>query len=111
MHLKKTVGNDQSILGFHRLPKAVAKAREVFMDRSVRGFLLCTLLRPPCLNGLLFCDDKRVYPDGLPIQTRDIAEHHVYEGYDVFSVEGGDIFVVTHWLHDNGAIDCLNRVH
>lgn len=110
VHLKKTFGNDRSMLGTHRLPKAVTKAREVFMGRSVRGFMICALVRPPCLNGLLFCDDKRYYPDGLPVQTLPITEQHVYEGYDVFLVESGDTFVVTHWLHDNGDIDRF-RVH
>lgn len=111
MYWIKTFGADRSSLHFHRLPTAVAQAREVFADQSVRGFLICALVRPPRLTGLLFCDDTRDYPDGLPIHTPAIAERLVDKGHDVFLVEGGDMFVVAHWLHENGAIDRFDRVH
>lgn len=32
-------------------------------------------------------------------------------GFTVVKVEGGDVYVVAHWLHENGEIDRFDRVH
>lgn len=111
MYWIKTFGADRSNLQFHRLPTAVLKARQAFSGQSVVGFLICALERPPRLTGLLFCDETREYPDGLPIHTPTIAERRLNEGYDVFMDVKGGVYVVAHWLHDNGALDRFDRVH
>lgn len=107
----KTFGADKANLRFHRLPTAVADAREIFSGENVVGYLICALVRSSRLTGLLFCDDKRDYPDGLPIHTPPMVTQYEKGYCSVVTVEGGDRYVVAHWLHENGELDRFDRVH
>lgn len=107
----KTFGADKSTLRFHRLPTAVVQARENFAGEQVVGYLICALIRPPRLTGLLFCDDTNDYPDGLPIHTAPMATCYQEGNCSMVIVEGGDRYVVAHWLHENGEVDRFDRVH
>lgn len=107
----KTFGADKSTMRFHRLPTSVIDAREIFSCEDVVGYLICALVRSGRLTGLLFCDDTRDYPDGLPIHTPQMVAQYEKGRCSVVVVEGGDTYVVAHWLHENGALDRFDRVH
>ena len=63
------------------------------------------------MTGLLFCDHARDYPEGLPIHTLPIAERYRREGFEVVTTVDGGVYVVAHWLFENGALDRFDRVH
>jgi hypothetical protein len=63
------------------------------------------------MTGLLFCDHKRDFPEGLPIHTPPIAERYRREGFEVVTTVDGGVYVVAHWLFENGALDRFDRVH
>jgi hypothetical protein len=107
----KTFGATLSDFRLHRLPTVIEKARAAIADPDVVGYLLCALERPPRMTGLLFCDHTRSFPEGLPIRTQAIAERCQRAGYEVVTTTDGGIFVVAHWLHENGALDRFDRVH
>lgn len=87
------------------------EAQKAFSAHDVVGFLICALVRPPRLTGLLFGDQTRDLPDGLPICTPAMTAICEERGFTVVKVEGGDVYVVAHWLHENGEIDRFDRVH
>ncbi|WP_256585300.1 MULTISPECIES: hypothetical protein [unclassified Pseudomonas] len=111
MYWIKTFGAGLSDFRLHRLPAVVERARAAIDDPNVVGYLLCALERPPRMTGLLFCDHTRSFPEGLPIHTPAIADRYRLEGYEVVITIDGGMYVVAHWLHENGALDRFDRVH
>jgi len=111
MYWIKTYGARLSDLRFHRYPKAIERAREAITDPDVVGYLLCALERPPRITGLLFCDPAKKYPEGLPIHALPVVDRRQRGGYDLFTTVDGGVFVVAHWLFENGALDRFDRVH
>jgi hypothetical protein len=107
----KTFGATLSDFRFHRLPSVIEQARRAIDDPNIVGYLLCALERPPRMTGLLFCDQTRAYPEGLPIHTRAIADRQTRAGYEVVTTVDGGVFVVAHWLFENGSLDRFDRVH
>lgn len=107
----KTFGAARSDLWFHKLPTVVEKARAAVQDPAIVGYLLCALARTPRMTGLLFCDDSKNLPDGLPIHTPVIMDRCQRAGYEVVTACDGGIYVIAHWLHENGALDRFDRVH
>lgn len=63
------------------------------------------------MTGLLFCDQKRHFPEGLPVRTLPVVSRGWRGGYLVVKVIDGGVFVVAHWLYENGALDRFDRVH
>lgn len=111
MYWIKTYGAGLSDLRFHRYPRVIERAREAITDPDVAGYLLCALERPPKITGLLFYDPAKKYPEGLPIHALPVINRCRRAGYDLFTIIDGGIFVVAHWLHENGALDRFDRVH
>lgn len=111
MYWIKTYGATLSDFRFHRYPAVIERARAVIADPDVVGYLLCALERPPKITGLLFCDPTRRYPEGLPIHALPVVDRCMRAGYDVFTTIDGGVFVVAHWLFENGALDRFDRVH
>ena len=107
----KTFGANLSDFRFHRFPTIIERARIAIPDPNVVGYLLCALEHPPKMTGLLFCDHARDYPEGLPIHTLPIAERYRREGFEVVTTVDGGVYVVAHWLFENGALDRFDRVH
>jgi hypothetical protein len=111
MYWIKTYGAKLSDFRFHRYPAVIERARVAIADPDIVGYLLCALERPPKITGLLFCDPARRYPEGLPIHALPVVNRCQRAGYDVFTTIDGGIFVVAHWLFENGALDRFDRVH
>ncbi len=63
------------------------------------------------MTGLLFCDRRGLLPDGLPVHTPAISDRYREQGYEVVVAVDGGRYVVAHWLYENGALDCFDRVH
>ncbi|WP_313629627.1 hypothetical protein [Pseudomonas sp.] len=111
MYWIKDFGADLSGLRFHRVPKVIARAREIMAGRDVEGFLICALDKPPQMTGLLFCDYARGLPEGLPIRTPPIRRRYRSSGYEMVVADDGGVYVIAHWLYENGALDRFDRVH
>lgn len=111
MHWIKTYGDEMADFRLFRLPKVIQQARAAVGDPGVVGYLLCALELPPKMTGLLFCDHARDFPEGLPIHTKPIVSRYKQAGYEVVIAVDGGIYVVAHWLYDNGSLDRFDRVH
>ncbi|RZO09433.1 hypothetical protein EKG40_08245 [Pseudomonas moorei] len=95
----------------HRLPMVILRAQAAIADPNVVGYLMCALERPPRLTGLMFCDPAGKFPEGLPIHTPDIVHRYRLKGYEIVVTIDGGVYVVAHWLYENGALDRFDRVH
>lgn len=111
MYWIKDFGANISDFRLFRLPKVIEKARIAVPDDDVVGYFICALEKPPQLTGLLFCDPKRHFPQGLPVRTPPIVSRCWRQGYLAVKVSDGGVFVVAHWLYENGALDRFDRVH
>lgn len=111
MHWIKTYGAELSDFRLNKLPKVIERARVAIADPRIVGYLLCALELPPKMTGLLFCDHARDFPEGLPIHTKPIVSRYTKLGYEVVIAVDGGVYVVAHWLHENGALDRFDRVH
>lgn len=111
MHWIKTYGAELSDLRFFKLPKVIERARETVADPDVVGYLLCALELPPKMTGLLFCDYARDFPEGLPIHTKPIVRRYTKAGYEIVIAVDGGVYVVAHWLYNNGSLDRFDRIH
>ncbi|MDY7564719.1 hypothetical protein QN400_24015 [Pseudomonas sp. RTC3] len=107
----KTFGATLADLQFFRLPRVIQQAREAIPDEEVAGFLACALERPPQMTGLMFCDRRKRFPEGLPAHTPPIVKRYYRDGYLIVQVEGGGLYVVAHWYHQNGALGPFHKVH
>ena len=103
-YLIKTFGATLADCRFSRLPTVILKARQAIQDYDIVGFLACALERPPRITGLMFCDHRNSFPEGLPVRTPPIEKRFYRDGYLVVQVEGGGLYVVAHWWFQNGAI-------
>lgn len=111
MYWVKDFGANLSALRFNCVPKVIARARAVMAGRDVEGFLICALDRPPQMTGLLFCDYAQGLPEGLPVHTPPIRRRYSSGGYEVVIASDGGVYVIAHWLYENGALDRFDRVH
>jgi hypothetical protein len=107
----KTFGSSLADCRFHRLPTVIQKAKAAIPDDSIVGFLACALDRPPRMTGLIFCDRRRMFPEGLPAHTPPVLCRYEREGYLIVVVEGGGEYVVAHWYFQNGALGPLYELH
>lgn len=96
---------------FNKLPRVIEQARSAVPDPEIVGYLLCALERPPQMTGVLFCNHLGGFPEGLPIRTPAIVHRCTRAGYEVVTACGGGVYVVAHWLYQNGALDRFDRVH
>lgn len=103
-YLIKTFGARLEDFRFFRFPNVVERARVAFSGEPIMGVLICALIRQPRLTGLMFCDRRRRFPEGLPIRTPPLTGHYEMHGYPLYVTEGGGHWVVAHWLHENGEI-------
>ena len=103
-YLIKTYGATLADVRFSRLPTVIQKAREAIPGDEIVGFFACAMERPPVMTGLIFCDRRHWLPEGLPAHTPPIQRRYFRQGYTVVQVEGGGLYVVAHWLYENGAI-------
>lgn len=69
MYWIKDFGATISDFRLFKLPKVIQRARIAVPDDDVVGYFICALERPPQMTGLLFCDQKRHFPQGLPVRT------------------------------------------
>lgn len=107
----KTFGASLSDYTFSRLPTVILRARQAIPDVDIVGFLACAIEKPPILTGLMFCDRRKHYPQGLPARTPPVTSRLIRNGYDVYATENGGVFVVAHWYYSNGAVGPFQRVH
>ena len=110
-YMIKTFGATLDDLKFSRLPTVIQKARTAIPDYDVVGFLASALERPPIMTGLMFCDHRHQFPEGLPAHTPPVVQRYQREGYQVVVVEGGGLYVVAHWWFQNGALGPFYQVH
>lgn len=107
----KTFGSSLSDCRFYRLPTVILKAKAAIPDDSIIGFFACALDRPPRMTGLMFCDHRGMFPEGLPAHTPPVLCRYEREGYLVVVVEGGWEYVVAHWYFQNGALRSFHELH
>lgn len=110
-YLIKTFGATKTDVTFNRLPKVIQVAREAISDDDVVGFLICALDKLPQMTGLIFCDHRHDFPEGLPMRTPPVVERFYREGYLVVRAQGGGLYVVAHWYYANGALRPFFEVH
>lgn len=110
-YLIKTFGATKADVTFNRLPNVIQAAREAIPGEEVVGYLMCALEKPPQMTGLIFCDHRHDFPEGLPIRTPPVVERFYREGYLVVRARGGGLFVVAHWYYSNGALRPFIEVH
>lgn len=103
-YMIKTFGASLDACEFYRLPKVVQRAKEAIPSEDIVGFLVCALERPPRMTGLIFCDHRHTFPEGLPMRTPPIVNRFHRMGYLVVEAETGGLFVVAHWYHENGEL-------
>jgi hypothetical protein len=107
----KTFGATKADVRFNRLPTVIQRAKEAIPDDNIVGFLLCALERPPLMTGLMFCDHRHDFPEGLPARTPPVVDRFYREGYEVVKTEGGGLYVVAHHYYQNGALRPFFEVH
>ncbi len=110
-YMIKTFGSTLNDVTFHRLPKVIQRAKVLLPDQEIVGFFLCALERPPRMTGLIFCDHRNEFPQGLPAQTPPIMKRFYREGYLVVEASTGGLYVVAHWLHENGEQGPFNVIN
>ncbi len=103
-YMIKTYGATLADFRFSRLPTVILNARKAIPDYDIVGFLACALERPPRMTGLMFCDHRNRFPEGLPAHTPPIEKRYYRDGYLVVQAEGGGLYVIAHWWFENGAI-------
>lgn len=110
-YLIKTFGATKADVTFNRLPKVIQAAREAIPEGEVVGYLMCALDRPPQMTGLIFCDHRHYFPQGLPMRTPSVVERFYRGNYLVVRALGGGLYVVAHWYYENGALRPFFEVH
>jgi hypothetical protein len=100
----KTFGAGLEDFRFSKYPRVILKAKEAIPDPAIVGFLVCALERPPVMTGLIFCDHRHRFPEGLPAHTPPVERCFEYNGYSVVQTRGGGLYVIAHWLYENGAV-------
>jgi hypothetical protein len=100
----KTFGASLKDFRFSKYPRVILKAKEAIPDPAVVGFLVCALERRPVMTGLIFCDHRHRFPEGLPAHTPPVERWFQYNGYSVVQTRGGGLYVIAHWLYENGAV-------
>lgn len=106
----KTFGAALADVQFSRLPTVILKAKKSIPDHDIVGFLACALERPPRMTGLMFCDYRNRFPEGLPAHTPRIEKRYCRDGYHIVQTEGGGLYVVAHWWFENGALGPFHSV-
>jgi len=107
----KTFGAQLCDVRIHRLPKVVTVAQDALAGLDLLGFLVCALERQQRMTGLMFCDPRGRFPEGLPSRTSRISHRFQRNGYEIVVTETGDAFAVVHWYHQNSELDRFDRVH
>lgn len=110
-YMIKSFGATLEGLTFNRLPTVIQIAKEAIPDDEIVGFLMCALYRPPRMTGLIFCDQRNLYPPGLPMHTPPIVRQFYQRGYLVVEATTGGLYVVAHHYFDNGALGPFFQVH
>jgi hypothetical protein len=100
----KTFGAGLEDFRFSKYPRVILKAKEAIPDPAIVGFLVCALERPPVMTGLIFCDHRHRFPEGLPAHIPPVERWFEYNGYSVVQTRGGGLYVIAHWLYENGAV-------
>lgn len=103
-YLIKTFGGTLADVRFNRLPTVIQKAKLAIPSDEIVGFLACAIEISPRMTGLMFCDYRNSYPQGLPARTPPIRKRFEQAGYLVVEVTTGGLYVVAHWYFENGAI-------
>jgi len=109
-YMIKTFGTSLEACLFYRLPTVIQRAKEAIPSGDIVGFLACALERPPRMTGLIFCDHRHTYPEGLPMHTPPIVNRFYRKGYLVVEAETGGLFVVAHWYYENGELGSFYSV-
>ncbi|WP_426119556.1 hypothetical protein [Pseudomonas sp. DSP3-2-2] len=107
----KTFGARLGDVRLHRLPKVVTDAQDALAGIDVLGFLVCAMVRERRMTGLMFCDPRGRFPEGLPSRTARISHRFQRNGYEIVVTQSGDVFVVAHWYHQNCELDRFDRIH
>lgn len=107
----KTFGATSADVLFNRLPTVIQKAKAAISGADIDGFLMCALEKPPLMTGLIFCDPRQEFPEGLPVRTPPVVERFYREGYQVVMTQGGVQYVIAHWYYQNGALRPFIEVH
>lgn len=110
-YMIKTFGATKDDLKFNRLPHVIQTAKTLLPHDGIVGFFLCALERPPRMTGLIFCDHRNEFPQGLPAHTPPIMRRYYREGYLVVEASTGGLYVVAHWLYQNGEQGPFNVIH
>jgi hypothetical protein len=110
-YLIKTFGSSKKNCRFYPLPKVIERAKQALPDEAIIGFLACALERAGRMTGLMFCDRRHTYPEGLPAHTPPITQKFYRSGYLVVQASTGGLFVVAHWYFENGEIGPFYVLH
>ncbi|WP_460044600.1 hypothetical protein [Pseudomonas sp. S2_H01] len=103
-YLIKHFGATRDDLYFFRYPKVILRAMEAVSHGAIVGYLACALERPTTMTGLMFGDRRRAFPDGLPIRAPAVSNCFLCNGFRVVQVKTGGLYVIAHWLFENGEI-------
>lgn len=103
-YMIKTFDATRENLSFHRLPTVIQCAKEAIPDEAIVGFLACALERGGRMTGLMFCDHRHAFPEGLPAHTPPITRRYYRSGFLVVEANTGGLYVVAHWYHQNGEL-------
>ncbi|MDD2067751.1 hypothetical protein NPS49_05385 [Pseudomonas putida] len=103
-YMIKTFGATRENSRFFRLPRVIQRAKDAIPDDSIVGFLACALERGGRMTGLMFCDHRHDFPEGLPSHTPPIARRSQQAGYLVIEANTGGLYVVAHWYYQNGEL-------
>lgn len=106
-YMIKTFGATLEGCQFNRLPRVIQRAKDAIPSESIVGFLACAIEIAPKMTGLMFCDRRRRYPEGLPAHTPPIARRFYLAGYLVVETVTGGRFVVAHWYWENSGLGPL----
>lgn len=107
----KTFGATSADVRFNRLPTVIQKAKAAISCTDIDVFLMCALEKPPLMTGLMFCDPRQEFPEGLPVRTPPVVERFYRTGYQVVMTQGGAQYVIAHWYYQNGALRPFIEVH
>ena len=96
---------------FHRLPKAIARARSTVSPEGVTGYLLFANEAPCGLTGMLFCDQDCEVLHGLLVSTGHVRDRAWVEEYELLITVDGGVYVIATWLSEMGAHEALKTIH